>query len=795
MLTTSRKKKLLFLTPFLFIYCCFLFWTCLPEPLFKDPISRVLISKNETLLGAKISEDQQWRFPLSETVPEKFATAIRVFEDKRFYSHPGIDPLAMLRSIYLNLKAQKIVSGGSTISMQVIRLARKNRKRTYFEKIKEIFLTLRLEVRYSKDEILKLYAAYAPFGGNVVGIEAAAFRYFGRKAHQLSWAESSLLAVLPNNPALVHPGRNRKTLQKKRDKLLKRLKDQGIISELVFKLSLLENLPKKPHALPRIAPHLLETLSTEKQKTDTSYQRTVVASTIQKNFQTKTAKVLKNHSRNLTARGIYNLAALVVDNETLEVLAYVGNRDASKSKQHGQAIDLIRRPRSTGSILKPFLFAGMLQNGEILPSTLVSDIPSQYYGYVPQNFDRKYRGAVPAGRALAKSLNIPAVRMLKKFGIQRFHDFLTNFGMTTLHRNASSYGLTLILGGAEGTLWDITGMYANMARIANLNIERKDVFQTYYQKLKIESEEDQKTNQIIEINPGTAWLTLNALLEVTRPGMESYWKNFSSTQKIAWKTGTSYGLRDAWAVGVTPKYTVGVWSGNASGEGHPEISGLNTSAPILFDIFNFLPKSDWFYEPAYFLREAKVCKVSGRLASPLCESAVSKIPVNSNYSDVCPYHKMIHLDPTEKHQVHSNCERVDKMVHTPWFILPALQEYYYRKYHSNYKPLPEFRKDCKKNQTASSIFKSMELVYPARNTVLYIPIQLDEQKSQTVFEAIHRTPNTTIYWHLDDKYIGSTQDFHKISYAPEKGERKLTLIDDKGYRLEQKFKVLERLKK
>ncbi len=793
-LKQNRKKTILVLLSLLLMYGFVLFWTCLPDPLFTDPISTVLVSKKGALLGAKIAEDEQWRFPLSEGVPEKFATAIRIFEDKRFYYHPGVDPIAMARSIFLNLKEKRIVSGGSTISMQVIRLARKNKKRSYGEKIKEVFLSLRLELRYSKAQVLDLYSAYAPFGGNVVGIEAASFRYFGRKSKQLSWAESCLLAVLPNNPALLHPGRNREQLKNKRDRLLKRLKDHQIISELEYKLSIMEELPQKPHPLPRRASHLLETLSTQKKQSGRSYDRTIINSTINKEFQGKLTRVLKNSSRNLSARGIYNGAAIVIDNNTLEVLAYVGNIQTGDGGGHGQAIDLIHRPRSTGSILKPFLYAAMLQNGELLPSTLVSDVPSQYYGYIPENFDRKYRGAVPAQTALAKSLNIPAVRMLKKFGIQRFHDFLNNFGMTTLHRSASGYGLTLILGGAEGTLWDVAGMYANLARIANLNIDRDELYDVEYRSLKIEDSQQQSSGQRVEINPGTAWLTLEALLEVARPGMEGFWKNFSSTQKVAWKTGTSYGLRDAWAVGVTPKFTVGVWAGNASGEGHPEISGINTAAPILFDILNFLPRSDWFYEPVYFLKEAKICKLSGRLAGPLCEGVKMSIPINSNYSDLCPYHKKIHLDQTGKYQVHGNCESVNNMTHKSWFVLPPLQEYYYRKYNSKYRPLPELREDCRQEIGDSPGFKPLELVYPAKGTVLYIPIQLNEQKSQTVFEAIHRIPETTIFWHLNDSYIGATKDFHKLPYTPKQGKHTLILVDEQGNRVERKFEVLGKSK-
>ncbi len=772
------KKRSVFFTGLTLILLIF-FYNCLPDPLFNDPISTVLISSEGKLLSAKIAKDQQWRFPHNLKIPGKFEEAIIQYEDKRFYYHPGFDPLALVRSLYLNIKAGKIVSGGSTISMQVIRLARKNKGRTYLEKLIELILALRLEVKYSKEEILALYASYAPFGGNVVGLETASFRYFERPPSNLSWAEACTLAVLPNSPSLIHPGRNRKKLKDKRDKLLKTLFEKKIISNLEYRLSKIEEVPQNPKRLPQMAQHLMNSLD------KSNKNRSVLKTTLKFNIQKNVTKILNNHSKELLIKDIHNGAVIVIDNENLEVIAYVGNTNTGNKVNKGNNVDIVRSPRSTGSILKPFLFASMLEKSEILPDTLVSDIPTQYNGYIPENFDEKYRGVVTAKAALSKSLNIPAVRMLRKHGIHRFYDFLKNFGITTLHRDADDYGLTLILGGAEGTLYDIAGIYANLIRISE-NPEKyaSHKFDKKYQKIKVlKNRKHQKGD--LSISSGSAYLTMQALLEVVRPGAENYWKKFSSSKKVAWKTGTSYGLRDAWAIGCTKKYTVAVWIGNATGEGKPGLVGVTVAAPVMFDIFNFLPESQWIEEPESDLKTVKVCSKSGKFPTTLCETKDVKIPVNSHYSDICTYHKRIHVDK-KGYRVNSNCESVSKITPKTWFVLPPLQAFYYKRKNASYKNLPMERSDC---QRFSSI-KEMEIVYPPNGTSLFIPIDLDEKISATVFEAVHREKDSIIYWHLDDKYLGTTSFIHKMSYAPKPGTHKLILVDNKGLRIERTFKVI-----
>jgi len=641
---------------------------------------------------------------------------------------------------------------------------------------------LRLELRLSKKEILKLYASHAPFGGNVVGLEAASWRYFGRPPELLSWGEAALLAVLPNSPSLMHPGKNREKLKEKRNRLLERLHGEGIIDKLTMKLSLKEPLPSRPVPLPRLAPHLIDTLVSEK------VFETVprIKSTLNFSLQKGVRRIVSEYSAVLRKRRIQNAAVIVIDNSELKVKAYVGNNCDTVSGAFGCAIDIIRKPRSTGSILKPILFAAMLQAGEILPSTLIPDLPTQYGNFMPQNYDQSYRGAVPARLALARSLNVPAVRMLKRYGTNRFYDLLKNLGMSTLWRDSQDYGLTLILGGAEGTLWDLSGIYANLAALADGGRNNR---KGNFGELKIIESRGTKRKEIADIGPGAAWLTMDALLEVNRPGLEGYWRNFGSSRKVAWKTGTSYGHRDAWAIGSDGKHTVGVWAGNATGEGRPEIVGVFAAAPLMFKVFNRLEEGDWFEKPELYLKEIDACKDDGYLPYAGCETEKQLAPFSSEFGEVTPNHIIVHLD-SDGWRVNGKCESVSSMLHKTWFVLPPGQEFFYRKHYSNYMPLPPYRKDCE--QYAQSSGKVIEFLYPNSGNEIYIPVDLAEKRGRVIFKVTHRKQNEVVFWHLDGDYIGKTKFFHEMALYIKPGTHKITVVDSEGNYTERKFEILAR---
>ena len=757
-----------------------------PVPQFNRPVSAILLDRHGELMGAVIAQDEQWRFPEIDDVPEKYKIAAITFEDRRFFYHPGVDILALARALRDNLRHGEIVSGASTITMQVIRLSRPHARRTIGEKLIEMLMALRLELAASKKDILKLYASHAPYGGNVVGLEAAAWRYFGRDPHHLSWAETATLAVLPNSPALIHPGRQRDLLREKRNRLLFSLFERGTIDSLTFALSVQEPLPEKPKALPMLAPHLLMRLCRESKNAQNKFTTSLQAS-----LQKRVTAILERHAYHLALKNIHNAAALVLHIDSGEVLAYVGNVETSGIGANGQHVDIITSPRSTGSILKPLLYATMLETGELLPTALVPDIPTHMGGFAPENYSRTYEGAVPAYMALARSLNVPAVRLLNDYGVHRFHAFLQNLGMTTLFRPAQDYGLSLILGGAEGTLWELTAIYAGLARnvVNAVKIKNENPFQM---PSLFPNEKKLVHRSASPLSAASSWLTLRAMLDVTRPQEDQAWRAFQFSQKIAWKTGTSYGFRDAWAIGVTPTYAVGVWVGNADGEGRPGLTGLSAAAPILFDIFNTLESSPWFVPPETQLYEIEVCAQSGYRAGPFCaHTQTVRAPEAGLSFGACPYCRLVHCDSTRSWRVHADCEQVADMRAISWFTLPPTMEWFYRKKHSDYQPLPPFRDDCYAS-LATSGATSMNLIRHHLNRQIYVPIELDGSTGRIVFEATHRQPDITIYWHLDEKFVTATHGIHQISIAPKAGEHLLTLVDETGETIQRTFTVLEK---
>ncbi|MGB1308764.1 MAG: penicillin-binding protein 1C [Oceanihabitans sp.] len=748
------------------------YYFCLPSQLFKDPTATVITSAKKELLGAHIAKDGQWRFPQNDSIPEKFKTCIIQFEDEYFYKHPGFNPISIIKAFRENIKSGKIKRGGSTITQQVIRLSRKGKPRTYFEKAKEIILATRLEFRESKKKILAYYTSNAPFGGNIIGLDAASWRYFNRDASQLSWAESATLAVLPNAPSLIYPGKNQIKLLKKRNRLLKKLFEKKVIDSLTYQLSIAENLPKKPYPLPQTAPHLLQKI------TKTNYGKRI-QTTINSSIQKQTNTIVKNHYNLLKQNEIYNLSVLVLNVKTREVLAYIGNSPTDKA--HQKDVDIINKPRSTGSILKPFLYAAMLDSGDMLPNTLIADVPTQYGNYSPKNFNNEYEGAIAASRALSRSLNVPAVRMLQEFGLDRFYHYLKELKLKDLKYNANHYGLTLVLGGAESNLWDLCKSYASLSSTINHYTENENQYFTkeftepnYIASKKINF--GKKTKDKTLFDAASIYLTYESLKKVNRPEANENWEFFKNAKQIAWKTGTSYGFRDAWAIGTTKDYVVGVWVGNADGEGRPGLVGVQTAAPVLFDVFDILPKSDWFTMPIAAMQEILICTKSGYRATQTCEKTEYKFISKSGLkTKPCPYHVLIHVDKTEMFQVNSSCENTSNIHNKSWFVLPPLMAFYYKTKNPFYKPLPKFRTDC---LAESSI--TMQFIYPKETTSVFLPKDFNGNTNEVILKVAHSKPETTLFWYVNKTFVGSTTNIHDFAIKPNTGKHLITVVDSYG---------------
>ncbi len=771
----------------LFIGLAFVIYLALilPRPLFQLPLSTVVYDKDGQLIGARISSDGQWRFPPPDSLPQKYIDCILQYEDKRFYFHPGFDPLALLSSFKHNLTS-KNRRGGSTITMQVMRMAFKKNKRNLISKIKETCLSFYLTLRYKKSTVLKMYASNAPFGGNVVGLEAACWKYFGKPPHLLSWAEAATLAVLPNAPRLIHVNKNRDLLKSKRNALLLALKTTKAIDLQTYQLSIEEPLPDRPLPLPLATPHLVERVKKDKTKTKN------FVTTIDREVQTFCNEIAGYYQELNVQNHINNIAILVVDNESGNVHAYVGNTTANVK---GAAIDMISARRSSGSILKPILYTALLNEGKLTPKALCTDIPLSINGYAPQNFDKSFRGAIHSDEALQRSLNIPFVLKLREYGISKFLNLTKKIGITTLNRSAENYGLSLILGGGEVSLFELCGVYSSMARtLANFPKYQSKYSPADWHMPKLFASETLSSNLSFSptlFNAGSIYQCFEALKDLKRPDEEGLWEEFSTSKTIAWKTGTSFGHKDAWAIGLDAKYTVGIWVGNADGTSRANLTGINSAAPILFDVFNRLPTGSWFLPPWDDLSKQLICQTSGHIASPNCiEKDTVYINASSKDFASCYYHQNKSVTTNGSYQVNRQCYNAEEIVIKPYFILPPDQVSYYKVNHPEFVDLPDYHPACK-SQFDKLNNDQFAIIFPSEYTKIFIGDDVSGKPQSAIFKASHNSEEGMLYWHLDNEYLGKTQKYHTMEVSPKPGRHKLTIMDEFG---EQRFKFFEVIK-
>ena len=735
------------------------------------PRSLVVLDRQGELLDARIASDTQWRFPdLTDTLPTRYLQAVVAFEDRRFFWHPGVDPVGIGGALRANANSRSVERGASTLTMQVVRLSRANPPRTLGEKILEAILAVAVEVRHSKKEILRAYASHAPFGGNTVGLEAASWRYFGRGPAALSWGEAALLAVLPNQPSLMHPGRHRDALLAKRNRLIASLRDQGAMDSLEAQLAMAEPLPGPPPPLPRLASPLLQTLHEEHPR------RAAFPTTLDASLQSRLLEELRNAGQGLRRQGIGNGAVVILDNKTGFVIAYAGNVPGADTASSGATMDLVRARRSSGSILKPFLYEMLFEGGELFPWTLVPDIPTTYAGFLPENFDRTWKGALPASEALALSRNAPAAKLLAQAGVGRFHSRLRSLGLSTLNRPAESYGLSLILGGAEATVWDLAGMYARLSADA----------QTLpaWNEARLLSDPPKRSDLRPRFSPAAAWWTLETLREVNRPDEDKFWKDHVGSRPLAWKTGTSNGHRDAWAVGTSPRWTVAVWVGNPDGAGMPDIVGRDAAAPVLFRVVSLLPPDGWFSRPVNGWKMVEICPSSGRPAGPYCPvrdpRAVSDVPL---HVAPCVYHQTIMVN-AQGRRAHDGCANGSALEPKTVFSLPPEQAFFWNNSHSDEPALPSWSPAC-----APTDEDRLVIAYPAPGAKLYLPRDLDERRNPTVLRAAY-TGKGKLHWHLDGRYLGATEQDHQIPVVLAEGEHTATVVDGSGRSVQRTFTVL-----
>jgi penicillin-binding protein 1C len=476
-----------------------------------------------------------------------------------------------------------------------------------------------------------------------------------------------------------------------------------------------------------------------------------------------------------------NMGILVVDVHTGEIRAYYGNTRGCAPRLRGADVDMIPAARSSGSTLKPLLYASMLDAGELLPTMLVKDTPYNYNNFSPHNYGRTFDGAVPAHEVIERSLNVPSVRMLEQFGAERFLQILQQLGFTTIDKDADHYGLSLILGGAEISLQTLARAYYYLAA----ELAGDPVYEEF--AYLSDARRDRLPARRIPISRAAAYLTFDALSNANRPEEESSWMDFATGRRIAWKTGTSWGNRDAWSVGVNRDWVVAVWVGNSDGEGRSGVTGVSYASPVMFDVFSALPGTAWFARPTDEMTQIEVCHESGYPASDLCPQRDTVwVPDVDEQPDMCRYHRLVHLDAEGRYQVNSSCCPPDQMHAEVRFVLPPAQEWYYMKKHLDYKPLPPKHPLF---DSASSGYNPIDIIYPQPDITLVLTRSLTGRENGAVFRAAHADAGATIYWHIDDVFVGETVGEHELRVDPAPGRHVLTLIDEQGARRVSVFTV------
>lgn len=717
------------------------------EKTLEKRYSQIVLDDKKEIIGAYLNSEEQWQIKGLE-IPERLKIAVINYEDKNFYNHNGVDYLAILRAIKSNVVDRKRI-GASTITMQGIKLY-KRRERTYKNKILEIIESYKLERELTKEEILRLYLNNAPYGSNIIGYETASQLYFGKSAVNLTWAEGATLAVLPNTPGLIHVEKNRELLLKKRNSLLKTLYNRGILNKKQYNLSLKEPLPENKRYFKSLAPHLTRRLKE-------SYSDRIIESTINSDLQIKIEKIVKDYGEYLEGKGIKNCSVIVVDNISGEVKSYVGSQDFYDFKNNGQ-VDGVTAKRSVGSVLKPFLYALSIDEGIITPKSKILDVPLFFSNFNPGNANKKYQGLVEAREALKKSLNIPFVNLLDEYGVERFFYFLKeNLGFSD--DNYSNYGLSLILGTKEMSVENMAKLYYGLSQLGE------------FKELKYIKNESENSKGERKLSKGASYLTLEAMEGVRRYGVDNL---YLGKDNIAWKTGTSYGQRDAWACGVSPRWSVVVWCGNFTGEGSKNLSGVVTAGQLFFKIFNVLPdNNEKFVKSEEDFKKILVDKNTGYRVKYDVEKELIDYPKDAKPLKLSPFYKKIFVDKTGR-EIDSRSEnfvesREKILLNYPIELLDFLAR--------------------EKIEILGKESDELKIIYPLNNLKIFLPKDFDERKRLIV--KIANPKNKNIYWYHNGIYIHSGRDREKI-FDLSKGEHKITLVSESGEITEVKFYIMKR---
>ena len=707
-----------------------------PVPVVKQ-YSKEIIASDGKLLTAYLTDDDKWRMNK---------------EDNWFYWHWGVNPVSIIRALYTNITTGKRVSGASTITMQVARML-EPKERNYFSKLIEVLRAFQLEIHYSKKEILELYLNLLPYGGNIEGVKAASYIYFNRPPKQLSLSQSILLCVIPNDPNSLRLDRSTKRALKMRDKWIERFIGENVFPKQDLKDALSEPVYVNRYALPDLAPHFTYFVKEH-------FNGDKIQSTLNLKIQNTAQALLWNYVNRVSSKGVSNGAVIIIDNKNSSVVGYCGSSNFYDDAKSGQ-VNGITAVRSPGSTLKPALYAYAFDQGVLTPKMRLFDIPTDFNGYEPENYDLKYYGNVTADFALLNSLNIPAVRLLKKTGLNNFTGLLEQCGFKDISKRKKKLGLSVILGGCGVTLEELTRLYSAFAKKGYL-------YSLRYLK-------NEKNNNGIELfSASSSFLIANILSGSTR---NSLLKNleFTGHTKFAWKTGTSYGKRDAWAIGFNKNYTIGVWLGNFSGEGSPHLSGAEMAVPLLFDLFEAIDRStdNWFEQPEKVV-EREVCAETGLLPSLYCPVTTTDYYIeNVSHNNVCDVHKPIYVNLDETIQYCTEClpttgfKKKTYPIYDPqltvWFLQNGIQ----------FEKPPPHNQDCDANFPN----KGPQIVSPSQDYEYLIE---ENSGQELLLLAVSDATVKTHYWFVNDNYYKECKPVEKIFLHPQTGNLNITCLDDKG---------------
>ena len=755
----TKQNLLLLVKRFLIVMVCSLLVFLLLNILFPLPdqieYSTTITDANGEVINAFLTKDQKWRMKTElEEISPLLRKTIVTKEDKYFYSHPGVNVVAVARAAFNNIIQMKRTSGASTITMQVAR-ALEPRKRNMFTKIAEAFRAFQLEWKYSKNEILQMYLNLVPYGGNIEGVKSASLLYFKKNPDHLSLAEITALSIIPNRPSSLVIGRHNDRILKERNRWLSKFANDGIFTKKEIEDAMSEPLNAHRNTVPHFVPHL-----SYKLKTQSSSEN--IKSNIILNTQLKLEKLTEDYVRALKLQNIRNAAVVVIDNKTHKVISYVGSASFTDTTDGGQVngASAVRQP---GSTLKPLLYGLCIDEGLVTPKTIFSDVPVNYTGYTPENYDRKFNGYVTMEYALDHSLNIPAVKSLEWLGKEELINKLVSSNFKQIQKDRNKLGLSMVLGGCGTTLEELTGLFSAFANDG-----------LYVQPLFLQSDSLPKKTPIL--SSAANYMITEILSKVNRPDFPLNWTATERMPKIAWKTGTSYGRREACSIGYNKNYTVGVWVGNFSGVGVPELSGANTATPLLFKIFNTIDydsNSDW-YEPPKDCELRQVCSETGLPPGLNCSTLISDyfIPLISSTRQ-CNHLQEVKISPDGNSSYCETCAPVTGYIKKLYKATTPEMQDYFEQSGIAFQKIPAHNPDCEK------IFKGdgPRITSPLNGNEYFIdkknpePLQLKASVGADV---------SKLYWYINDRFYKVSSASQKQFFIPGEGPVKISCTDDKG---------------